>query len=160
MSDFVVHPTLKFVKLGYICAGLAAVTILVYNHGARQAPEPSFNLLLVIPAFVALLSAYRHLERAFTRLSIQDGKLRYESGILSKSTRTMEITKVQDVRVDQTVGQRILGIGNLTLETAGESSRLTIGSIDAPQQAADHILEMAHRGGSTARGQKAAGDLH
>ncbi len=55
----------------------------------------------------------------------------------------MELAKVQDVRVDQTLGQRMLNIGDLSLETAGETSRIVMQSIDRPQEAADHILELS-----------------
>jgi hypothetical protein len=37
----------------------------------------------------------------------------------------------------------MVGIGNLSLETAGGTSRIEIDSIDRPQAAADHILELA-----------------
>jgi len=124
-----------------------AVFLLAYNHGWRPKPEPLIDYLIALPLLQALYCAGKHLQRGFTRLTVEGGKLRYESGILSRSTRTMEIGKVQDVRVDQSVGQRIFGIGNLTLETAGETSRLTIAGIDQPQQAADHILELAHQAG-------------
>jgi uncharacterized membrane protein YdbT with pleckstrin-like domain len=62
----------------------------------------------------------------------------------SRSTRTMEIHKVQDVRVDQSLTQRLLGTGNISIETAGETSRLTLVNIDRPQYVADRILEAAH----------------
>ena len=37
------------------------------------------------------------------------------------------------------------GIGGITLETAGETGRLTMENIDNPQQVADHILALARR---------------
>jgi hypothetical protein len=52
----------------------------------------------------------------------------------------LDLAKIQDVRVDQTVGQRILNLGNLTLETAGETGSLTMPNIDSPRQVADRIL--------------------
>jgi uncharacterized membrane protein YdbT with pleckstrin-like domain len=57
----------------------------------------------------------------------------------------MELAKVQDVTVNQTLGQRLLGTGDLSLETAGETSRIVIQSIDRPQEAADHILELSRK---------------
>jgi uncharacterized membrane protein YdbT with pleckstrin-like domain len=87
------------------------------------------------------------MRRRLIKLTILDDRLRYEAGVLSKSTRTMELTKIQDVRVDQTLGQRMLDIGDLSLETAGETSRIVMRSIDNPHAAADRILELsrAHR---------------
>ena len=64
-------------------------------------------------------------------------------GLFSKSTRTIELIKVQDIRVDRTIWQRMAGIGDLSIETAGSSSRIEIDSIDNPQEAADHIQELA-----------------
>ena len=68
-------------------------------------------------------------------------KLRYETGMLSKATRTIQLSKVQDVTVRQSLGQRIAGVGDLSIETAGESSRLTFPNIDGPQVIADRIIE-------------------
>lgn len=98
---------------------------------------------LAIPAFLALFAAIRQLQRRLITLTITGDRLRYQAGLLSKTTRTMELAKIQDVRVDQTLGQRLFNIGDLSLETAGETSRIVIQSIDRPQEAADHILELS-----------------
>jgi membrane protein YdbS with pleckstrin-like domain len=91
----------------------------------------------------ALYLMGRHIQRRLVKLTILEDRLRYEAGFLSKTTRTMELSKVQDVRVDQTVGQRMLNIGNLSLETAGESSRIVMPSVDRPHEAAEGILELS-----------------
>ena len=99
--------------------------------------------LLALPALAALYLMAGHIRRRMVKLTILNDRLRYEAGFLSKTTRTMELAKVQDVRVDQTVGQRMLNIGNLSLETAGESSRIVMPSVDRPHDAADRILELS-----------------
>ena len=73
-------------------------------------------------------------------------RLRYETGMTSKSTRTIQLSKVQDVRVDQSMAQRMFNIGNISIETAGEASRLTIENVDDPQALADEILNRAQHG--------------
>jgi uncharacterized membrane protein YdbT with pleckstrin-like domain len=70
-------------------------------------------------------------------------KLRYESGVLSKTTRTIQISKVQDVRADRTLGQRLMGVGDVSIETAGETSRLTLPNVDHPQAVVDAIVDLA-----------------
>ena len=72
-------------------------------------------------------------------------KLRYETGMLSKATRTIQLSKVQDVTVRQSVAQRMGGVGDLSIETAGETSRLTFPNIDGPQAIADKIIDESHR---------------
>ncbi len=117
--------------------GIAAYLLAIHNQDERM------WALLALPALAALYLVMRHLRRRMVKLTIVDDRLRYEAGFLSKTTRTMELTKVQDVRVDQTVGQRMLNIGNLSLETAGETSRIVMPSVDRPHEAADQILALS-----------------
>jgi hypothetical protein len=37
-------------------------------------------------------------------------------------------------------------VGELSIETAGEASRLTVHNLDDPQAIADHIVEVSHAG--------------
>ena len=99
--------------------------------------------LLGLPALAMFYLVSRHIQRRLVKLTILNDRLRYEAGFLSKTTRTMELSKIQDVRVDQSVGQRMLNIGNLSLETAGESSRIIMPAVDRPHEAADRILELS-----------------
>lgn len=101
------------------------------------------NWLVVVPLVLFIWPVSHHLVRGFTILTVSGGKLRYQEGVLSRSTRTMELSRLQDVRVDQTLWQRIIGIGSVSLETAGESGRLMMESIDDPHGRADAILEAA-----------------
>jgi membrane protein YdbS with pleckstrin-like domain len=112
---------------------------------------------LVIPAILLFFTAIRHMRRRLSKVTVTGDKLRYEAGLFSKSTRSVELVKVQDVRVDQTFWQRMFGIGDLSLETAGGSSRIEMDSIDRPQAAADHILELARAQRGAEGGPRAGG---
>jgi uncharacterized membrane protein YdbT with pleckstrin-like domain len=65
--------------------------------------------------------------------------------MFSRSVRTMELVKVQDVRVDQTLMDRMLGLGTIHVETAGETGRLSMGGVAQPQEVADYILEAVRK---------------
>ena len=138
--------SVKIIKFGYLICVLVAIGIAVYLSAIHNQDQRMWALL-AIPALGIIILSIRHTRRLLIKLTILDDRLRYEAGLLSKSTRTMELTKIQDVRVDQTLGQRMLDIGDLSLETAGESSRIVMRSIDNPHAAADRILELsrAHR---------------
>ena len=142
MPDTVIRPSIKLVKLTYWLAIILAAVIFAYSY-VDTAPR-GIRFALVLPAVILLWAAAIHISRQFTRLTVTTERLRYECGILSKATRTMELAKVQDVRVDQSLGQRLLSLGNLSIETAGETSRLTIANIDQPNQVAERILDAAH----------------
>jgi uncharacterized membrane protein YdbT with pleckstrin-like domain len=96
-----------------------------------------------LPGALFLWPISRGIRRRFTKIIIASDRLRYETGMLSRSTRTIQLSKVQDVQVDQTLFQRLFGVGNLSIETAGETSRLTIANIDQPQEVADEIMDAA-----------------
>jgi Predicted membrane protein len=135
----IVRPSTKLVLPFYVLAALFALLVLIYNNNL----VPRQDWLFLLPALLLLWTIVRHVRLSFTRLIVESGKLRYESGMLSKSMRTMEIHKVQDVRVDQSFGQRLLKTGDLSIETAGGTSRLTMKGIDQPQSVAEQILEAA-----------------
>ena len=48
-------------------------------------------------------------------------------------------------RVRQSFGQRILGVGDLMLESAGESGGMAIMNLDSPREIADQILAGSKR---------------
>jgi uncharacterized membrane protein YdbT with pleckstrin-like domain len=146
MEDMVIRPTMKFIKLGYavvlllIVAGVILFfTMIPQNNEWRDKPW-----ITAAPALLLIWPVRRHIVRHFTKATIAGDKLRYEVGALAKSTRNISLPKVQDARVDQSVIQRMFGIGNLSIETAGEASRLTIRNVDRPQQVADEILAASH----------------
>jgi uncharacterized membrane protein YdbT with pleckstrin-like domain len=137
--------------VGYGAALVVAAVTGIY--GLVSPPFAGWVWLLLIPLLVLLLALRAHLRTRLSRLTVDEHTLRYEAGLVSKTTRTVEIGKIQDVRVDQTLSQRLLATGNLTLETAGGGSRLTMPDVDAPHQVAGAILKLSAPGG--AKGQSA-----
>lgn len=134
--------SIKLIKLGYFACLLLALGIAAYLLATHNQDNRTWAWL-AIPALGALYLVVRHIQRRSIRLTILADRLRYEAGLLSKTTRTMELAKVQDVRVDQSLFQRMLDIGDLSLETAGETSRIVMLSIDRPHDAASKILELS-----------------
>ena len=55
------------------------------------------------------------------------------------------MAKIQDVTVRQTFGQRLLGVGDLMLESAGESGAMSIENLDRPRELADAIIAGSKR---------------
>jgi uncharacterized membrane protein YdbT with pleckstrin-like domain len=137
-----IRASTKFIKLGYIlCLLVAGVIAAVLK---TMGPfDDRLWWLEIIPAFLMIVLMMRHLKRLLVKLEITSDHVRYESGLFSKMTRTEDVTKLQDVQVHQTLGQRMMGIGDLSFETAGASSPIVMHSIDKPQVAADYILQMA-----------------
>ncbi len=153
MEDAVIRPTLKFIKLGYAVVVLLIVgcAILYFTLIPPENEWRSRPWVLAIPALLLIWPIRRHVARQFTKATIAGDRLRYEVGALGKTTRNISLPKVQDARVDQSMMQRMFGVGDLAIETAGEASRLTIRNVDSPQTVADEILAASHNtaGGHT-----------
>ncbi|MEO8096390.1 MAG: PH domain-containing protein [Acidobacteriota bacterium] len=134
--------SLKMVKLGYVLCLLLGAGIAAYLLAGPK-PENWMWAVLAIPALLLVFAGIRHMQRRLAKLVVLSDRLRYESGLFAKTTRTMELSKIQDIRVDQTFGQRLLKIGDLSLAALGGASPIVILSIDRPQAVADHILELS-----------------
>jgi uncharacterized membrane protein YdbT with pleckstrin-like domain len=139
MPDIVVRPSMKFIKAGYAVTILVVAIAIGFHYRHWSPPQPRWLPL----AWTALLvwPAKRHLQRQSIKLTISGEKLHYETGLASRSVRIIQLPKVQDVRVVQSFGQRMLGVGDIAIETAGESSRLVVQNLDRPEQLAEHITD-------------------
>ena len=134
MAETIIRPTMKFIKIGY---GAALLAIVVVAFVVLRWDWP--RLIAWLSVLLLLWPLKRHIRNRVTRITLADDHLRFDSGFLSKTTRTILISRIQDLTVHQRVGQRLFGVGDLSIETAGESSRLTIPEIDRPQEIADLI---------------------
>ncbi len=148
MAEMVIRPTMKFIYLGYIIVIVivaASVVALMHIQMPDQLPPALQPWIPWLPVLLLLWPVKRHFRNRLTKMTILDDKLRYERGLTTRTTRTILISRVQDVTVHQRIGQRIFNVGDLSIETAGESSRETIFNIDRPQEIADHINEHSQK---------------
>ena len=145
MSDLIIRPTAKFLIARFIATGIVFLAIEIWYFAALRGKElthlvPYIAPIVFLPAFLRLA------RRQMTTATLTGDRLRYQTGIAARSTRTIQISKLQDVRVDQRPLQRAFGVGDISIETAGETSRLTLTHVDSPQRLADEIMTRAQHG--------------
>jgi uncharacterized membrane protein YdbT with pleckstrin-like domain len=144
VPDLTIRPTSKFLKAG---TGLAVVVFLGLEILYLTKGQASGNTwLMILPPLVFLWPLERWLRRRFTKATVTGDRLRYEMGAMSKTTRNIQLSKLQDARVEQRFLQRLFNVGDLSLETAVEASRLTISNVDDPQALADEIMNRSQHG--------------
>lgn len=141
MEEITIRPTAKFIQIGAVVAAVVflALEVVAYIYA------PTARWVMALPPLLMLWPLVRWMRRAMAKATITGDRLRYETGFAAKSTRTIQLHKVQDVRVDQRMTQRIFGVGDVSIETAGEASRLTLFNVDQPQALAETILDRAHQ---------------
>jgi len=136
-------------KTVWAAYGFASIVILA-GIWAYFEDEPNSPAWVTAILLIVLLPPVRmHLRRRLITLRLHDDHLTLETGFLSRTRRTVDMAKVQDVTVRQTLGQRMLGVGDLMLESAGESGRMAIANLDSPREIADVIIESSKRSHGT-----------
>ncbi len=138
MADIVIRPSMKFIRAGYVFTLLLICAAVAVHYKYLEGQPP---WLPVAAALLLLWPISRHIQRQTVKLTLAGDKLRYETGVASRSTRIIQLPKVQDVRVIQSLGQRMFGVGNISIETAGENSRLVVANLDRPRELAEQITD-------------------
>jgi uncharacterized membrane protein YdbT with pleckstrin-like domain len=144
VTDLTIRPTSKFIMLRAILAVLVFLAVEIAWYTQWRDREDLVRYVPIIAPLILIWPLPGALRRQFSKTMVSGDRLRYETGGFSKSTRTLQLSKLQDVRVDQNLTQRMFGVGNLSLETSGEASRLTLEDVDNPQALADDLLNRAH----------------
>ena len=148
MEDCTLHPSMKSVMLAYVLAIAVAIACMwgIYQY-ADSHPDNAYppKWVYLIPLIALLPPLNMHLKRRVVTLKIHDDHLTLESGFLSRTRRTVDMGKIQDVTVRQSFGQRLMNTGDLLLESAGKSGAMGIQNLDSPREIADEILESSKR---------------
>ncbi len=144
MEPRIIRPSMKFVWFWYALAVLIfAAGVFVYNEVAWFEGKPAW--LMGIPLLFLIVPVKKHIATRLVKLTLGADRITLERGLLSRYTRTIDVVKVQDVTVTQTLMERIFGVGNLSFETASEAGMLSISGIDSPRSVADTILHASKK---------------
>ncbi|MGY1754908.1 PH domain-containing protein [Blastococcus sp. SYSU D01042] len=95
-------------------------------------------VLLVVSVVVPLL------RWRTTHYVVTTHRLLFREGILARRGRDLGLSRITDVSYTQTLGERLLNSGTLTIETAGDSGATVLRHIpdsDGVQQLVNHMIE-------------------
>ncbi len=140
MSELHVRPSRRqahaLLILCLIPAGALLRWVLVNRPETPKAVLLLGLLLLVFPLRLYLRSLV-------SSLKVENGMVRLRTGILTEHVTTMALERLQEVSVRRTLWQRLWGTGDLHIESAAESSGITMADVDDPQSVADRIVELS-----------------
>ena len=139
---FTVRPTMLFIKAGYglaVIAGIALVFLLASLGVPATISIPIALALLLIPA-------YYHIRRNMVRYTVTDSKLQIDTGLIARTTKNIPLSKVQDVTVQATIPQRLMGFGDIIIDNASElGGSIVVHNISKPRHYADLLLRELRR---------------
>ena len=145
MEDRTIRPSMKTVWAAYLLAFIVIGAIIWAYFAYAQDHQAWPPWLVAIPFVVLVFPIRMHLKRRLITLRLQDHHLTLESGFFSRTRRTLDMAKIQDVTVKQTLGQRLLGVGDLMLEDSGKGGAMGIRNLDRPRDIADSIIASSKR---------------
>ena len=111
----------------FILAGVSVVhTIMYISDGDPNAPKVIW-LIAVIALFVMWIIAYPIAKLWIRNLAylIQEDRVTIHKGILTKTHQNIPYRSVTDFILQRTLYDRILGIGSIRIQTAGQSQSAT-----------------------------------
>jgi uncharacterized membrane protein YdbT with pleckstrin-like domain len=138
---FSIRPTAIFIHAGYVLAVLFGIG-LVAVLAMFGLPASLWWLSVLVGFSPLLIPAYHHLLRNMVLYTLTDSKIEIDSGFISRTTRNIPLGKIQDVTVNASVMQRLLGFGDLVIENAGETTgSIVLKNISSPRHYADLLLK-------------------
>ncbi|OYT70560.1 MAG: hypothetical protein CFK52_10835 [Chloracidobacterium sp. CP2_5A] len=147
-APVVFRQTFLFVGLWYALATMLAVAFAILGGAleaviwTRLAPViPFVTIALCLAPFI--IAGVKHLAQWSETYTLTDEKIEVSAGILAKTTRNIPLSKVQDVTVEQTLAQRLLGLGDVIVDSASATGKITLRRVAQPQSVADQILRRA-----------------
>ncbi len=134
-----------------VLAGKGSAAGLV--TGVRDAALAAFVLALAVFAIRAV--------RARTdEFVVTDRRILHKIGVFAHETRQCPLERIQDVTVDQSFWGRLLGYGDLAIETASERGQILFPTIEHPEALRTAIWTHVGTGGvSVAAPEPARGDV-
>ncbi len=138
---FRVNQTFYPVAFSYLLSILASLAVagIVGFLGLSYWAVLVFAVIFFIPSII------KHIKLTFTFYTLTPTKIEIQTGILSKIRRNVPLRHIQDVSVSETFKERLLGIGDIIIDTAASESTIRLDNIHDPRSHADLILEQMHR---------------
>ena len=118
-----------FLFIFYIISNIAGLLV------ALRLDQQSLQIIglgVWLGTIIGLLIWYVHTKS--TKLSITDNDILLERGLLSKERREVAIVKVRTVNVKQTFLNRILGVGEISIFTAGDLPEIVVKGLPDPNK--------------------------
>jgi uncharacterized membrane protein YdbT with pleckstrin-like domain len=127
-----------FFLVGPAAALIGALVLAIWVSQAIDSDFALFPALAV--AVVALIWFLKRLaEWITTDFVLTTDRLIYRKGILSRQGREIPLERVNDVSYHQSLFQRLLGAGDLLVESGGERGQSQFGSFAHPQDIQNDI---------------------
>jgi len=128
---------------GVVAALVVTVAAAVFWHNAPTAAVIALAAVLVL-AVVWLLARYTRW--ATTSLVLTNHRLVHRSGVVAKSGREIPLDHINDISYRQTIFERMIGAGDVVVESAGKESQEVFEDLPKPGRIQNEIYRQIEAG--------------
>ena len=133
----------SFYSVGATYAGAAFFSLLAIAVFGYFSLSIGISLALSLVSFI--FPVMRHLQRNRVIYTLTASKIEIDSGILSKTVRNIPLRNAQDVTVSAALFERMIGIGDVIIDSAAEAGKIQMRQVPDPRKHADLILQQVQQ---------------
>jgi membrane protein YdbS with pleckstrin-like domain len=134
---FSITPTFYEVMPSYL---VAAVLSLIVTAGVAYV-RGILGIALIAAAIFFIRPLVRHVRLRRTVYTLTGAKLEIRTGIFSKDTKSIPLRHIDNVEVSETLKERLLGIGDVLIDSAALDTKMVLNNVKNPRKYADLIME-------------------
>ena len=142
---FTLRPTMIFVYCWYAAALLVLIAVAAVMGLSGLDTRTALYVILGAGLIAFAVPLYKHILRRREVYTLTNFKLEMRYGLIAKDVRNIPLNKIQDVTVSRTVFQRLLGLGDILIDSASESGQIHLDDIHKAEGYADQILTTLRR---------------
>jgi uncharacterized membrane protein YdbT with pleckstrin-like domain len=133
--------------MSFYVGGLILAVLVLVVLGWLADSWPLAVVIAAIIAGVTLIVGY--LRRVSTKYLITTQRLRISRGIVRRSVQETRLDRVQNVNYEQSVLDRVFGVGNVDFDTAGtDDSEFRFEWVNRPEKVVKAVDEAIHEAGA------------
>jgi len=118
--------------------------VAVVNFGGTAGTVALYGTVGLLA--LALVSfGFRYARWTTTNFTVTTDRLVYRAGVLAKRGREIPLDRLNDISFHQSIFERIIGTGDLMIESAGREGQETFGDIPRPARVQNVIYQEVER---------------
>ncbi len=119
------HPIVLLRPATHLALAVALGSLVGFVTGPSRGSDPIDAIAGLVAAFFLVRFLWRALQWLLDRVVVTNHRIFEVSGIVTRNVASMPLTKVTDMTYRRSLLGRVLGYGELILESAGQSQALS-----------------------------------
>jgi uncharacterized membrane protein YdbT with pleckstrin-like domain len=121
---------------------VVAARVSIHGSGGGKGVLRWIVLLVALVVFIAY-AVRRFVQWATSHFVVTNERIIHRSGLVAKRSMEVPLNRINDVRFQQGVFERIIGAGDLIVESAGERGQEVFDDVRHPEEVQKVIYERA-----------------